>query len=119
MPLTQEEYNELLKYCMAQRFKYTISDLKSMAKEKNIKGYYRMNKVTFCQKLRDVMNGVDRIKFLWHIDDKTLDKNLEISLKNDSNKSKEKKTYLCEHKRYKYSCRLCKGNAICEHGKQK
>ena len=119
MPLSQEEYNELLKYCMAQRFKYTISDLKSMAKKKNIKGYYRMNKVTFCRKLRDVMNGVNRIKFLWHIDDKTLDKSLEISLKNDSNKSKEKKTYLCEHKRYKYSCRLCKGNAICEHGKQK
>ena len=46
MSLTQEEINELRKYCMTQRFEYTISDLKSMAKEKNIKGYYRMNKVT-------------------------------------------------------------------------
>ena len=49
MPLSQEEYNELLKYCMAQRFKYTISDLKSMAKKKNIKGYYRMNKELFAE----------------------------------------------------------------------
>ena len=45
---------------------------------------------------------------------KTLGKSLEISLKNDSNKSKENwvnlnKRYLCEHERYKYSCRLCKG----------
>ena len=89
MPISQEEINELLKYCMTRRFEYTISDLKSMAKEKNIKGYYRMNKVTLYRKLRDVANGLDRIKFVWHIDDKTPDKSLEISLKNDSNKSKE------------------------------
>ena len=63
MPLIQEEYNELLKYCMARRFKYTISDLKSMAKEKNIKGYYRMNKVTLYRKLRDGINEIDRFKF--------------------------------------------------------
>ena len=97
MPLTQEEYNKLLKYCMARRFKYTISDLKSMAKEKNINGYYRMNKVTLYRKLYSDMNELDRIKFVWHIDNKTLDKSLEISLKNDSNKSKENKKYLCEH----------------------
>ena len=34
MSLTQEEINELRKYFMTQRFEYTISDLKSMAKEK-------------------------------------------------------------------------------------
>ena len=119
MPLSQEEYNELLKYCMTRRFEYTISDLKSMATEKNIKGYYRMNKVTLYRKLRDDMNELDRIKFVWHMDDKTIDKSLEISLENDSNKSKENKKYFCEHDRYKYSCRLCKGSAICEHGKQK
>ena len=56
MPFTQEEINELRKYCMTRRFEYTISDLKSMANEKNIKGYYRMNKVTFYLKLRDGMN---------------------------------------------------------------
>ena len=55
---------------------------------------------------------------------KTLGKSLEISLKNDSDESKENwvnlnRRYLCEHERYKYSCRLCKGKAICEHGKQK
>ena len=119
MPLSKEECNELLKYCMTQRFNYTISDLKSMAKEKNIKGYYGMNKVILYLKLRDVMNGVDRIKFVWHIDNKMLDKSLEISQKNDNDESKENKKYLCEHDGYKYSCRLCKGNAICEHGKQK
>ena len=123
MPLTQEEYNELLKYCMARRFIYTISDLKSMAKEKNIKGYYRMTKVTLYRKLYNDMNEIDRFKFDWHLDAKTLDKSLETSQKND-NKSKENwanlnKKYLCEHERYKYSCRLYKGNAICEHGKQK
>ena len=124
MPITQEECNERLKYCMTRRFNYTISDLNSMAKEKNIKGYYRMNKVTLYRKLRDVMNRVDRIKFIWHVDNKTLEKsvlknNSDESLKNNSDESKENKKYLCEHERYKYSCRLCKENAICEHGKQK
>ena len=88
MPLTQEEINELRKYFMTRRFEYTISDLNSMAKEKNIKGYYRMNKVTLYLKLRDGMNEFDRFKFDWHMD-KTLGKSLEISLKNDSNESKE------------------------------
>ena len=95
-----------------------------MAKKKNIKGYYRMNKITLYLKLRDGMNEFDRFKFDWHLDNKTLRKSLEISLKNDSNESKENwvnlnRRYLCEHERYKYSCRLCKGRAICEHGKQK
>ena len=66
---------------MTRRFEYTISDLKSMAKEKNIKDYYRMNKVTLYLRLRDVMKGVDRIKFVRHIDNETLDKSLEISQK--------------------------------------
>ena len=88
MSLTQEEINELRKYCMIQRFEYTISDLK-MAKEKNIKGYYKMNKVTLNLKLRDGMNEFDRFKFDWHMDNKTLGKSLEISLKNDSNESKK------------------------------
>ena len=101
MSLTQEEINELRKYCMTQRFEYTISDLKSMAKEKNIKGYYRMNKVALNLKLRDGMNEFDRFKFGWHMDNKTLGKSLEISLKNDSNESKENwvnsnKRYLCK-----------------------
>ena len=109
---------------MTQGFEYTIADLKSMAKEKNIKGYYRMNKVTLYLKLCDGMNEFDRFKFDWHPDNKTLRKILEISLKNDSNESKENwvnlnRRYLCVHERYKYSCRLCKGKAICEHGKQK
>ena len=78
MSLTQEENNELRKYVMTQRFEYTISDLKSMAKEKNIKGYYRMNKVTLYLKLCDGMNEFDRFKFDWHIDNKTLCKSLEI-----------------------------------------
>ena len=34
MPFTQEEINELWKFCMSRRFIFTISDLKSMAKEK-------------------------------------------------------------------------------------
>ena len=63
MSLTQEEINELRKYFMTQRFEYTISDLKSMAKEKNIKVYYRMNKVTLYLKLRDGMNEFGRFKF--------------------------------------------------------
>ena len=66
---------------MTRRFEYTISDLKSMAKEKNIKDYYRMSKVTLYLRLRDVMKGVDRIKFVRHIDNETLDKSLEISQK--------------------------------------
>ena len=40
MLFTQEEINELWKFSMSRRFIFTISDLKSMAKEKNIKGYY-------------------------------------------------------------------------------
>ena len=36
MPFTQEEINELRKYFMTRRFEYTISDLKSMAKEKRV-----------------------------------------------------------------------------------
>ena len=74
---------------MTRRFEYTISDLKSMAKEKNIKGYYRMNKVTLYLKLCDGMNEFDRFKFDWHMDNKTPGKSLEISIKNDSNESKE------------------------------
>ena len=121
MPLTQEKIHELQKYFMTRRFEYTKSDLKSMAKEKNIKGYYRKNKVTLYLKLRDGMNEFDRFKFYWHMDNNTLGKSLEISQKNDSNESKENwvnlnKRYLCEHERYKYSCRLCKGKTICEHG---
>ena len=73
-----------------------------------------MNKVTLYRKLCNGMNEIDRFKFDWHMDDRTLGKSLEISQKNDSNKSKENwvnlnKKYLCEHERYKYSCRLCKG----------
>ena len=102
MPFTQEEINELWDFCMSRRFKFTISDLKSMAKEKNIKGYYRMNKVTLYQKLRNDMNEFDGFRFDWHMDDKTIGKNFGISLKNDSDKSKENwvnlsKRYLCEH----------------------
>ena len=113
MLLTQEEINELQKYFMTRRFEYTISDLKSMAKEKNIKGYYRMNKVTLYLKLRDGMNEFDRLKFDWHMDN-IWQKFRNFSKKNDSNESKENwvnlnKRYLCEHERYKYSCRLCKG----------
>ena len=78
MPFTQEEINDLRKYCMTRRFEYTVSDLKSMAKKKNIKGYYKMNKVTFYLKLRDGMNEFDRFKFDWHLDNKTLGKSLEI-----------------------------------------
>ena len=89
MSLTQEEINELRTYCMTRRFKYTTSYLKSMAKEKNIKGYYRMNKVTLYLTLCDSMNEFDRFKFDWHMDNKTLRKSLEISLKND-NKSNQK-----------------------------
>ena len=64
-----------------------------------------MNKVTLYLKLRDGMNEFDRFKFDWHIDNKTLPKSLEISLKNDSNESKENwvnlnRRYLCEHERY-------------------
>ena len=58
MLLTQEEINELRKYFMTRRFEYTISDLKSMAKEKNIEGYYRMNKVTLYLKLCDGINEI-------------------------------------------------------------
>ena len=39
-----------------------------------------MNKVTLYRKLRDDMHELDRIKFVWHMDDKTIDKSLEISL---------------------------------------
>ena len=48
-----------------------------------------MNKVTLYLKLRDGMNEFDRFKFDWHMDYRTLGKSLEISQKNDSNKSKE------------------------------
>ena len=126
MLITQEEINELWDWVCQTNLKitYTISDLKSMAKERNIKSYYRMNKVTLHRKLYNDMNEIDRFKLSWCMDDKTIDKNFEISLKNNSDKSKEdwvnlNKKYLCEHEGYKYSCRLCKGSAICEHGKQK
>ena len=66
---------------MTRRFEYTILDLKSMAKEKNIKGYNRMNKVTLYLKLRDGINEFDRLKFDWHMDNRTLGKSLEISQK--------------------------------------
>ena len=81
MPFTQEEINELWKFCMSRRFIFTISDLKSMAKEKNFKDYYRMNKVTLYRKLYNDINETDRFKFDWHMDDRTLDKILEISQK--------------------------------------
>ena len=48
-----------------------------------------MNKVTLYRKFRNDMNEFDGFKFDWNMDDKTIDKSLEISLKNDSNKSKE------------------------------
>ena len=53
------------------------------------------------------MNEFDRFKFVWCMDDKTIDKSFEISLKKDSDKSKENwvnlnKKYLREHNRYKY-----------------
>ena len=93
---------------MSPKFILTISDLKNMAKERNIKGYYRMNKVTLYRKLHNDMNEFDRFKFVWCMDDKTIDKSFEISLKKDSDKSKENwvnlnKKYLREHNRYKYS----------------
>ena len=37
-----------------------------------------MNKVTLYRKLYNDMNEIDRFKFDWHMDDKTLDKSLEI-----------------------------------------
>ena len=46
IPFTQKEINELWEFCMSRKIILTISDLKSMAKERNIKGYYKMNKVT-------------------------------------------------------------------------
>ena len=40
-----------------------------------------MNKVTLYLKLRNDMNEFDGFKFDWHMDDKTIGKNFEISQK--------------------------------------
>ena len=60
-----------------------------MAKERNIKGYYRMNKVTLYRKLYNYMNEIDRFKLIWCMDDKTIGKNFEIYLKNNITNQKK------------------------------
>ena len=63
---------------MSRKIILTISDLKSMAKERNIKGYYRMDKVTLYRKLYNDMNEFDRFKLCWCMDDKTIGKTLKF-----------------------------------------
>ena len=109
---------------------YTLIDLRCMAKAQNIKGYYKMNKVTLYEKLIDGMDKYDRIKFSLQIDNNTLRKSCENENKyvrnmpqtnlEDSPKNENKtKRYFCVHGKYKYSCRSCQGSVICSHGRQK
>ena len=45
-----------------------------MAKSRNIKGYYKMNKVMLYEKLIDGLDKYDHIKFILHVDNNTLRK---------------------------------------------
>ena len=102
-----------------------------MAKSQNIKGYYKMNKVTLFEKLLDGLDDkYDRIKFILCIDNNLSQKSFENEDKDacnivqtnlEDNLKSEMKTekYFCVHGRYKYSCRDCKGSLICPHDRQK
>ena len=102
-----------------------------MAKSQNIKGYYKMNKVTLFEKLLDGLDDkYDRIKFILCIDNNLFQKSFEnedkdacniVQANSEVNLKSEMKTekYFCVHRRYKYSCRDCKGSLICPHDRQK
>ena len=71
--------NELLDWICQTNMKvnYTLIDLRSMAKSRNIKGYYKMNKVTLYEKLLDGLDKYDRIKFILCVNNNTLRKSCE------------------------------------------
>ena len=129
-----KEVNELWDWISQTNLKkinYTLIDLRSMAKAQNIKGYYKMNKVTLFEKLLDGLDDkYDRIKFSLCIDNNLFQKSFENENKDDRNivqtnlednlKSEKKiKKYFCVHGRYQYSYRACRGSLIWPHGRQK
>ena len=119
--------------CICQtnlKINYTLIDLRGIAKSRNIKGYYKMNKVTIYEKLLDGLDKYDRVKFILRVDNNTLQISCENENKDDRSvlqtklednlkNEKETKKYFCAHGKYKYSCRACQGILICSHGRQK
>lgn len=73
----------------------TVKELKEIAREKGIKGYYKLNK----EKLLEVL-GIAHA----------------ITLEVKENKRIYKR---CCHNTIKYFCVKCKGSQICEHNKRK
>ena len=84
-----KEVNELWDWISQTNLKkinYTLIDLRSMAKSQNIKGYYKMNKVTLFEKLFDGLDDkYDRIKFSLCIDNNLFQKSFENENKDDRN----------------------------------
>ena len=84
-----KEVNELWDWISQTNLKkinYTLIDLRSMAKSQNIKGYYKMNKVTLFEKLFDGLDDkYDRIQFSLCIDNNLFQKSFENENKDDRN----------------------------------
>ena len=87
---------------------FKVKDLKALAKEKGIKGYYRMRKA----ELIKLIEETDLIEF----------DSIETYDKKCSHKIREKSCKhcgICIHNRVKYTCKECGGKGICQHDKQK
>ena len=125
-----KEINELWDWvCQTNlNITYSLIDLRCMAKSRNIKGYYKMNKVTLYEKLLDGLDKYDRITFILRIDNNTLRKScenenkdarnmLQTNLEDSPKNANKTKKYFCAYGRYKYSCRACQCSLICSHGR--
>ena len=123
-----------------------VKDLKPLAKEKGIKGYYRMRKAELIHALSllgdhsqpedhseiNLSRGTDIVYDLININSppaEATEKHIKNTKLNEIKKCPHEKrksrckdcggSEICTHNRVRYTCKDCKGDGICEHNRER